>query len=186
MRLISSSLNPLLNLVQVGQFNSSLFHRLNITPLEIPSLNKRRYDIPLLCDHFLKQENSLQKKSIILDSKCIRVLRNYNWFANIAQLKNLIKYIVNSCQDKNKVISETEILNYLEENKTNVIAEQKFTKFNSLKDAVNNFEKKFLLYLLKKNRYDIKQASSNINLSAMQLKDKLLKLNIDINSINKI
>lgn len=185
-RLITSSLESLLNLVKMGQFSSSLFHTLNITPLEIPSLNKRRYDIPLLCDFFLKQENSLQNKSIIFDSKSIRILRNFNWIANVTQLKNLIKYIVSSCQDKNKIISETEILSYLEENKINIIAEQTFTKFNSLKDAVNSFEKNFLLYLLKKNRYDIKQTSSNINLSAMQLKDKLLKLNVDINSINKI
>ena len=177
-RLIASSLENLYFLVKKEKFDGALFHLLNITPLEIPSLNKRRYDIPLLCDFFLKKENLEQNKSIILDTKAIRLLRNHNWIGNITQLKNLITYMVKTTDEQNKVISDNELSKNFEEKDLQIIEEQSFTRFNSLKEASNNFEKKYLLYLLKKNLYDIKQTANILNISTIQLKDKLLKLNL--------
>ncbi len=179
-RLIVSSTEPLLSLVKKQKFNSVLFHTINVTPLEIPSLNKRRYDIPLMCESFIKTENIKLKKNIIFDSRAIRILRNKNWFGNIRELKKLIQYVIKTFKNENGIISEAEIFEYLEENQIEMIEEQSFTSFKSLTEAMNNFEKKFLLYFLKKNKYDIKQASNNLNLTSVQLKDKLLKLNINI------
>lgn len=179
-RLIASSIEPLFKLVKKGSFNSSLYHKLNITPLEIPSINKRKYDIPLLCNHFLKEENIKQKKSIVLDTKSIRLLRNHHWDGNVSQLKNLIKQIVASEKNDNCVVNIQNIIDYLGEKKTQLIEEQSFLRFASLKEAINKFEENFLIHLLKKNKYDIKQTSNRLNLTPIQLRDKLLKFNIDI------
>lgn len=177
-RLIASSIEPLFKLVKKGLFNSSLYHKLNITPIEIPSINKRKYDIPLLCNHFLKKENKKQKKSIVLDTKSIRLLRNHYWDGNVSQLKNLIKQIVSSEKTDNCIVNIQNIIGYLGENKTQVIEEQSFLRFASLKEATNKFEENFLIHLLKKNKYDIKQTSNRLDLTTIQLRDKLLKFNI--------
>ncbi len=179
-RVIASCCTPLYELVKEGKFNNSLFHALNSTPLEIPPLNKRRYDIPLLVDYYLKKYNLRYNKSIILNIKSVRNLRNHSWQANVSELKTVIKKIVINTDQENQVINP-EILNlYLDEKRTHIIEEQFFTKFNSLKEASQDFEKNFLTFLLKKNHFDIKQVSNRLNLTPIQLRDKILKLDLEI------
>lgn len=179
-KLIASSIEPLFKLMKTGKFNSSLYHKLNITPLEIPALNKRKYDIPFLCNYFLKKENRKQNKSIVLNTKSIRFLRNHNWEGNVSQLKNLIEQIVSLSKNKNCVINTQNIINYLGEKQIQLIEEQSFLRFASLKEATNQFEKNFLLHLIKKNKHDIKQISNRLDLTPIQLRNKLLKFNIDL------
>ena len=202
-RLIASSIKPLFELMKAGQFNSSLYHKLNITPLEIPALNKRKYDIPFLCDYFLKKENRKHKKSMVLNTRSIRLLRNHHWEGNVTQLKNLIGQIVASANseentqpspkamagtasvetfnvDGNCVIDIQDIINHLGEKQTQLIEEQSFLRFASLKEATNQFEKNFLLHLIKKSKHDIKQISNRLDLTPIQLRDKLLKFNIEV------
>ncbi len=131
-----------------------------------------------MCNHFLKKENKKQKKSIVLDTKSIRLLRNHYWDGNVSQLKNLIKQIVSSEKTDNCIVNIQNIIGYLGENKTQVIEEQSFLRFASLKEATNKFEENFLIHLLKKNKYDIKQTSNRLDLTTIQLRDKLLKFNI--------
>jgi len=59
------------------------------------------------------------------------------------------------------------------------IEEQSMMQFDSLDQATIAFKKNFLLYLLKKNHYNIDQISHRLNLSPVQLKNKLLELKID-------
>lgn len=177
-RLIASSTTSIYKLVKSNLFNKALYYKLNITPLEIPSLSKRKYDIPLLCDYFLKKENKKFKKNVVLNTKAIRLLRNYNWTFNILQVKNTIEQIV-ARSDSETVVTEEELISLLGEKQIQLIEEQSFLRFNSLKQATTEFEKKYLKYLLKKNRYDMKQTSDLLDLTPIQLRDKLLKLNID-------
>ncbi|MCF7799584.1 response regulator [Candidatus Babeliales bacterium] len=178
-RIIASSCQQIFNLVKDKKFSSCLFHALNSTPLEIPPLNKRRYDIPLLIDYYLNKINKKYEKSVIFNIKSIRILRNHNWESNVCELKNLIEKIVADNTQIDKVITP-EILNkYLSEKNYQIIEEQFFTKFNSLKEACQEFEKKFLMHLLKNNQFDIKQLSNRLNLTPLELRDKILKLNLD-------
>jgi two-component system, NtrC family, nitrogen regulation response regulator NtrX len=179
-KLIATSKIPLFNLVKQEKFNSSLFHKLNITPLEIPPLNKRRYDIPLLVDFYLKKLNKQYQKSIVLDNKSIRMLRNHDWHGNITELKTVIQKIICTLPEKFQVVTPQILTDYLGEKKAQILEEQSYLKFNSLKEATFTFERNFLIYLLKKNRYDIKQLSDQLSLTPFQLRDKMLKLNIEI------
>ncbi len=179
-RIITTSSIPLFNLLSVGKFNSSLFHKLNITPIEVPPLNKRRYDIPLLVDHYLKKANQKYNKSILLNTKSLRILRNHDWTGNITELKAIIEKLVCSTFPNSNIITPQYLFNFLGEKKTQVIEEQSFLRFNSLKEATNEFEKNFLIFLLKKNQYDLKQVSDRLNLTPVQLRDKILKFNIEV------
>jgi len=179
-RLIASSTISLFNLCKENKFNSSLYYKLNVTPIEIPSLEKRRYDIPILIDYFLKTFTLQTGKQIILNSRSVRLLRNSNWKGNVAELKQLIEKIVLTTKEEYKVISAEDIANYLNEKEMIFIEEQSFCRFNSLKEATSKFEKIFLLYLLRKNRYDLNQVCDRLNLTHLQLKDKILKLNLEL------
>ncbi|MFH1644345.1 MAG: response regulator [bacterium] len=177
-RILASSTESIFKLCNENKFNKLLYYKLNVTPIEIPSLNKRRYDIPLLIDHFLKQENKKQNKKIIFNNRSIRFLRNFNWTGNITQLKQLIQNIITNTEQDHKVITVDDLTYYLKEKDMEFIEEQSFDRFNSLNDAINLFEKKFLLYYLKKHHFDLNQVCDRLSLTPIQLKDKILKFNL--------
>jgi DNA-binding NtrC family response regulator len=93
-RVIASSLPTLFSQVQQGSFSMQLFCALNSTPLEIASINKRRYDIPLLVNTFLEQANSQLRKNVQLTPATIRALRNHAWRNDVAEIKFFIFSLV--------------------------------------------------------------------------------------------
>ncbi len=177
-KIIASALPDLFTRMQHGFFNNMLFYKLNSIPLEIVPLNKRRYDIPLLTDHFLSKANALLEKSALLNTRSIRILRNHSWLGNITQLKNVIDCAVASTTDQNRVITPEMITSYLPESSIFFAEEQSFTQFNSLNHATEQFEKKYLLYLLKKHRYNLEQLSEFLKVPLAELKTKVYKFDL--------
>ncbi|MFH1831923.1 MAG: response regulator [bacterium] len=180
-KIIASSTASLFDLVRKERFSSALFHKLNMIPVEIPSLCKRRFDIPLLINYFVNIENGLQAKSVIFSNSSVRLMRNYTWLGNVAQLRSCIKKIVCLAPEGDFVVMPDVLRKYLGEKDTQFIDEQVFITFNTLQDATKAFEKNFLLYHLKNSHYDLGQVCERLNLEVPQLRAKLLALNIDIN-----
>lgn len=176
-RLIASSKTSLFKLMQMNQFEETLFYKLNVAPIEIAPLIRRKYDIPLLTDYFLAQANKMYEKSVTISATGLRALRNFNWAGNTEQLKNTLDLIVQA-NEPTKNISASDLCMYLQETDTLFVEEQMFTRFSSLTQATQSFEKNFLTYSLKKNFYDISQTSAMLNLDISSLRDKLSELNI--------
>ena len=105
-----------------------------------------------------------------------RQLRNHKWYGNIEELKNIIQAIVVSSTDSHDVITQQKLAPIIGEKNIQFVEEQSMHKFNSIDQATEEFTKNFLLYLLKKNYYNINQVSQRLSLSPTQLKNKLLEL----------
>ncbi len=177
-KIIASALPDLFTRMQQCLFNSMLFYKLNSIPLEIVPLNKRQYDIPLLTDYFLSNANALLGKSAVLNTRSIRILRNHDWIGNITQLKNVIDCAVASTTDQNRIITPEILASYLPESSIFFAEEQSFTRFSSLDHATEQFEKKYLLYLLKKHRYNLEQLGEFLKVPLTELKAKIYKLDL--------
>jgi DNA-binding NtrC family response regulator len=177
LKLITTSCRPLFGLVRADKFNRALFYKLNITPIEIASINKRRYDIPLLLNYYLNYFNQVHNKNIVLDAVCVRYLRNRHWIENITELKNLVEKIVLTSSYGSK-LSVHELNKFISERDIEFVEEQDFLSFNSLEDAIKTFEKKYLSYVFKKSNFDLQQASEKLNLSVSYLSEKLSELKI--------
>jgi len=94
-RIIAATNKTLKKEIESGNFREDLFHRLNVIPIHVPSLDDRKDDIPLLCKHFLSrisQEQGLPKKEI--SEKAILELQKIQWSGNIRELKNIIERLV--------------------------------------------------------------------------------------------
>ena len=92
-RLISSTSKDLSELVKIRKFREDLFHRLNVMPIELPSLNSRTEDIPLLIDYFkqkLSEINGVQQPKIDINNNS---LYTYEWPGNVRELRNLVERI---------------------------------------------------------------------------------------------
>ena len=94
-RVIAATNSDLLEKVKQGRFREDLYYRLNVVPINIPSLRNRRSDIPRLVHHFIKKvcdQEHLAFKSI--SEEALVRLCEYGWPGNVRQLENAIEMAV--------------------------------------------------------------------------------------------
>jgi two-component system response regulator HydG len=85
----------LLQEVKDGNFREDLYYRLNVIPINLPSLRKRRNDIPLQARYFMRRFAAEQGKDIDeFSSDAMRLLLNYSWPGNVRELENCIEHAV--------------------------------------------------------------------------------------------
>ncbi len=90
-RIIAATNRDLKDEVDRGNFREDLFYRLNVFPINVPPLRKRKEDIPLLASHFLRQAaNKFNKDEMVLTKANMLQLVNYNWPGNVRELQNII------------------------------------------------------------------------------------------------
>jgi len=99
-RIIAATNVDLEHAVEAGHFRSDLYFRLNIFPINLPPLNERRSDIPLLVDHFRKLFAQRMGKSIEgVSPSAMAVLKAYDWPGNVRELANIMERAVILAQD---------------------------------------------------------------------------------------
>ena len=89
-RVLSSTRNDLQPMLASGQFREDLYYRLNVVHIELPPLNRRREDIPLLVAHFLAtiaRESGTRK---IYAPEAVELLATSDWPGNVRQLQNVV------------------------------------------------------------------------------------------------
>ena len=95
LRVVSSTNRDLDAAIKADTFRQELFHRLNVVPIAVPSLEERREDIPLLAEYFIAEFNASQglaKRELTEDA--IALLQTMIWPGNVRQLKNLIERVL--------------------------------------------------------------------------------------------
>lgn len=90
-RIISATNRELADSVKAGTFREDLYYRLNVFPIQIPSLRDRAVDIPALTEHFIKRFNAQERLSVQAASKeTLDMLSAFDWPGNVRQLENAI------------------------------------------------------------------------------------------------
>lgn len=90
-RIISATNRDLAEQVAEGQFREDLFYRLNVFPIEVPSLKERKEDVPALVRHFIGRFNAQEDKSILDAAPDTHaLLSSYDWPGNVRQLENSV------------------------------------------------------------------------------------------------
>jgi PAS domain S-box-containing protein len=101
-RVIAATNRDLQAAIAAGSFRSDLFYRLNVFPMETPSLRERRADIPLLVEYFIdRYARKAGKKIRRVNKKTLELLQSYAWPGNIRELQNVI--------ERSMILCETEI-----------------------------------------------------------------------------
>ncbi len=97
-RVVAATNSELRREIAAGTFRDDLFYRLNVVPIQLPSLRERSSDVPLLVEHFVSKFNARLKKSIVgLEPEAERILVAYPWPGNIRELENVIERAVLFC-----------------------------------------------------------------------------------------
>jgi len=94
-RVVAATNKNLKREIEEGRFREDLYHRLAVILIQVPSLNDRREDIPLLIDYFtnkIADEQGTAKK--VFSKEAIALLQNYDWTGNIRELRNVVERLI--------------------------------------------------------------------------------------------
>ncbi len=100
-QIIAATNQSLEKMVREGRFREDLYYRLNVVPIEIPSLRERTEEIPYLIYHFVGKYNALYQRNINILPDAIDLLCIYDWPGNVRQLENTIERIVVTSKELN-------------------------------------------------------------------------------------
>jgi two-component system response regulator GlrR len=168
-RVIVATNRDLHKAVENGNFREDLFYRIHVIPINLPPLRERKEDIPILANYFLKKYIKKSKKKINgITTPAIRKMMLYNWPGNVRELENKIEYAIAMCEKTN--ISCNDILLSQKDNTKNI---------RSFKKAKEDFEKEYLIKLLKINRGNITNTAKMAKKSRSDIYDLIKKYNIN-------
>ena len=94
-RIIAATNKDLHRLMSEGRFREDLYYRLNVFPIELPPLRRRREDIPLLLEYFLhRKAKELGAPRISLEPQAVELFLRYDWPGNIRELENIVTRLI--------------------------------------------------------------------------------------------
>ena len=100
-RVVAATHRNLEDMVRRGRFRQDLFYRLNVLRLEIPPLRVREGDVRLLLEYYLKRLSARLGRPIEgFSGRCLKILLHYDYPGNVRELKNIVEYCANLCQDR--------------------------------------------------------------------------------------
>lgn len=100
-RVVAATNKDLRKMIDEGTFREDLYHRLSVIVIEVPSLNDRSDDIPLLANHFVAKicaEYGIQPKTF--SKAALTELQKVSWTGNIRELRNIVERLIILCGDE--------------------------------------------------------------------------------------
>jgi PAS domain S-box-containing protein len=107
-RVIAATNRDLKTAIEMGTFRSDLFYRLNVFPIQVPSLRERKDDIPVLVEYFMaRYANRAGKKIRSVSQKTLTRMQAYTWPGNIRELQNVMERSVILCETENLSVDQS-------------------------------------------------------------------------------
>lgn len=100
-RIIAATNKSLANEIENNRFREDLYHRLSVIIIEVPDLNERSGDIPLLAQHFMEDiAAKMGKASLTFSEEAMKKLEEYKWTGNVRELRNVVERLAILCDKK--------------------------------------------------------------------------------------
>ncbi len=174
-RVLAATNKNLEEMVTKGEFRSDLFYRLNVIQLTIPPLRKRKKDIPLLAEHFLKRfSKKIHKEVGSFTPEAMQALKNYEWRGNVRELENVIERAVALAIGKKITIHDLPPNIQSSETASTPLP----TPFEDEKLTLKEMEKRHILNTLESCDWNYEQACRQLEIGRTTLWRKLREYNI--------
>lgn len=162
-------------LVEEGRLRKDLYYRLNVVRINLPSLNERKEDIPLLINHFIENMNEKFESEVEgIEEEALKALILKDYEGNIRELEHIIEGVFNL---RNKGLINLKDLNF----KTNEDFgyNKKSLQLMSLRDKLEFQEKKYIKEAIIITEYNISKAAKLLDLPRQTLQYKIKKFNME-------
>lgn len=110
-RVIAATNKNITELIKSNKFREDLYHRISVIELNVPPLNDRKPDIPLLIDYFIQQlTDQYNGRHLFIDETGIKKMTTYDWKGNVRELRNIVERLF--ILSESDQISEKEVVKY--------------------------------------------------------------------------
>lgn len=172
-RIIAATNKNLEEEVAAGRFRMDLYYRLHVFPIMVPSLKKRKEDIPDLAHHFIKvYSEKMGRKAPNLSDFVLQQIMNYNWPGNIRELEHVIQRAI--------LLTDGNTIKEIELSMSSKMHPEQSAETFSIKTILEN-ERDYILYILKKCNGKISGAGGAaeiLDIHPSTLNSKIKKLEI--------
>lgn len=190
-RIIAATHRNLESAIEDGSFREDLYYRLNVLPIEIPTLRSRSQDIPIIVSDLIERFTNEHNTKIQLSRACISHLQSCEWKGNVRELSNLIERLFvlypgqmidieklpQKYQDKRlKKEDDKPTKSYESLSETVMVTPQlSDTESIDLKMILNNIEKSYITDALNKSNGVVAHAAKLLNIRRTTLVEKIKK-----------
>ncbi|MCF6315138.1 MAG: sigma-54 dependent transcriptional regulator [Marinosulfonomonas sp.] len=178
-RVISSTNRMLSDEIAAGRFREELFHRLNVVPIVVPSLEDRREDIPLLAIHFIEELNKTQGLPLrVLSKDAEALMQTMQWPGNVRQLKNVVERVLILGADSRQITAkELPSPEDTSQSEGRVVLSSGLATL-PLREARELFEREYLMTQINRFGGNISRTASFVGMERSALHRKLKSLGI--------
>jgi len=169
-RIITATNKNLPEAIEQGKFREDLYYRLNVIQLELPPLQKRREDIPLLIDEFIRKKNREMKKKVRgVSEKALDFLIACDWPGNVRELQNTIERAI--------IYTDNDYINLdVIEDQFQHLPEDLADYETARQKALHKFQKQYISTILKLCGGNITKAAQRMGISRQGLQKMIKKL----------
>jgi DNA-binding NtrC family response regulator len=184
LRFISATNHDLRQEMREKRFREDLFYRLNVVKIELPALNERKSDIPLLAYYFIQKYSDLYHKEIKrISQKAMHVLMSHEYPGNVRELENIVERGIIFCTSEELEAEDLSIESEFESvypDLNNIAAEM---SFKDAKDRmIQKFHNQYICTLLEKSNGNISRAAEMAGIQRQYLHRLMKEVEIDAES----
>jgi DNA-binding NtrC family response regulator len=171
-RILAASNRDLTKLMSEGRFREDLYYRLSVVVINLPSLEERREDIPLLVQHFLKRSNKKSRRNISITDAAVKLLTSYSWPGNVRELENLVERLAIFCTSGEIGVADVE-------------RERQIVRSNGVPDktpptTLEDMERQHIMRVLQEHAGNKSKAARALGIERKTLYQKARRLGIDL------
>jgi len=173
-RMLAASNRDMGQLLKQSQFREDLYYRLAVVRIELPALEERRDDIPLLVRHFLRRFNEKNGLNVTIDPAAVRLLQQMRWPGNVRELENTVNRLAIFAPTGEITLADVEA----ETQRTPEGEEESITA--PAPDRLLELERQHILQILKQTGGNRSEAARRLGIERKTLYRKALRLGIDL------
>ena len=177
LRILAASNRDIPQLLKQGQFREDLYYRLAVVRIDLPSLDERRDDIPLLVKHFLKRFNEKNSLSVTIQPAAVSLLQQMPWPGNVRELENTVNRLAIFAPTGEITSADVEA-----EQQRAPQSEGTPVPVVATPDRLLELERQHILQILKQTGGNRSEAARRLGIERKTLYRKALRLGIDLQS----
>jgi DNA-binding NtrC family response regulator len=179
-RMLAASNRDLAQLLKQSQFREDLYYRLAVVRIDLPSLDERRDDIPLLVRHFLRRFNEKNALSVSIDPAAVQLLQQMQWPGNVRELENTVNRLAIFAPTGEITLADVEA-----ETQRAPESEPEPVAASAAPDRLLELERQHILQILKQTGGNRSEAARRLGIERKTLYRKALRLGIDLQSTSE-
>ena len=179
-RLISATNRNIEEALNNKTLREDFYYRINVINIIVPPLRERKEDIQLIADHFLEKNLSNSPKIINGFTREVeQIFNDYSWPGNVRELENVVERAVTLA--KSKEITIDDLPPHISNKRTSHFNFDKVSLINLKQKAVEDIEKKYLLFLLEKHKGNITHIAEEAGITRRHIHRMINNYKIDPN-----